>query len=77
MERGTDTGPGPWNGSRKVHLIFDHDVRPGPCSESECSEDGTVVHLDPICADLDISNLHYSIRPGNQTIPGNTTVLDW
>jgi hypothetical protein len=45
--------------------------------ESECSEDGTVVHLDPICADLDISNLHYSICPGNQTMPGNTTVLDW
>jgi hypothetical protein len=45
--------------------------------ENECSEDGTVVRLDPICTDLDISNLHYSIHPGNQTMPGNTTFLDW
>ena len=28
--RAADTGPGPWNGPRKVHPIFDHGVKPGP-----------------------------------------------
>jgi hypothetical protein len=32
MERAADTGPGPWNGPRKVHPLFDHGVRPGPIS---------------------------------------------